>query len=332
MTDLYDETHDLFRESFAAFIASEMAPHIDRWEADGIVDRELFVQAGRYGILGMAIPEKHSGGGVDDFRFNAIISQELAAAGMGGATFSNSPRCSSPTLSCRYGRADQKSAKSPTSQSLQHSQTRVARQRFCSQAGRGASNDVDWKRRIVRVEPIEQGGSVRFSGSSQPLSYKLCQAIAEVLDSASLDPVTLTERAVQALSEARGEIPGAHAGRTVLIGSEAAQRWYTFAGLRANVELAARLSPLRSQVTQKDNLYITLDEGIDTEQLRRAAASDTPDDELTRLVSTVSGALKLERVLPEPLIEEIMIRRFRDTAAVDQVQAAPIDTAEMPGF
>jgi alkylation response protein AidB-like acyl-CoA dehydrogenase len=33
----------------------------------------------------MAIPEKHGGGGVDDFRFNAIISQELAAAGRGGA-------------------------------------------------------------------------------------------------------------------------------------------------------------------------------------------------------------------------------------------------------
>jgi len=105
----------------------------------------------------------------------------------------------------------------------------------------------------------------------------------------SSHPVTLTTRAVQALRDARGEIPGAHAGRTVLIASEAGQRWYIFAGLRANVELAARLSPLRSQATQKDNLYITIDEGIDKEQLRRSVASDTPDDELTRLVGTVSG-------------------------------------------
>jgi hypothetical protein len=63
-------------------------------------------------------------------------------------------------------------------------------------------------------------------------------------------------------------------------------------------KLAARLSPLRSQVTQKDNLYITIDEGIDKEQLRRAVASDTPDGELTRLVSTVSGALNSNACFP----------------------------------
>ena len=189
-------------------------------------------------------------------------------------------------------------------------------------------NDVDWKRRIAHVEPIEKGGNVRFSGSAQPLSYKLCQAIAEVLDGAPLDPVTLTSRATRALREAQDEIPGAHAGRTVLIPSEAGQRWYTFAGLRANVELAARLSPLRSQVSQKDNLYITIDEGVSKEQLREMVDSATPDDELTRLVSIVSGSLKLERVLPDALIEEIMIHRFRDVTAVEHIAVAGIDTAE----
>jgi hypothetical protein len=118
----------------------------------------------------------------------------------------------------------------------------------------------------------------------------------------------------------------------VLIPSEAGQRWYTFAGLRANVELAARLSPLRSQVSQKDNLYVTIDEGIDRETLRKAVDSETPDGELARLVSTVSGALKLERVLPDSLIEEIMIRRFRDATAVEHIETSPIDTAERPGF
>ncbi len=81
-------------------------------------------------------------------------------------------------------------------------------------------NDVDWKRRIVRVEPAEQRGSVRFSGSAQPLSYRLCQAIAEVLDGASLDPVTLTARAVDALARGSCRDPwgtrrpdGAHSDR-----------------------------------------------------------------------------------------------------------------------
>ena len=82
---IYDETHELFRESFAAFVAEEMVPHYERWETNGIVERAIFEIAGAHGFLGMAIPETHGGGGVDDFRFNAIISEELAHAGMGGA-------------------------------------------------------------------------------------------------------------------------------------------------------------------------------------------------------------------------------------------------------
>ena len=82
---IYDETHELFRESFAAFVADEMVPHYERWESDGIVDRTIFATAGAHGFLGMAIPETHGGGGVNDFRFNAIIGEELAYAGMGGA-------------------------------------------------------------------------------------------------------------------------------------------------------------------------------------------------------------------------------------------------------
>ena len=85
MAAIYDGTHELFRQSFAAFVDAEMVPNIDRWEEVGIVDRELFIEAGNHGFLGMAISEDFGGGGVDDFRFNAIISEELAAKGVGGA-------------------------------------------------------------------------------------------------------------------------------------------------------------------------------------------------------------------------------------------------------
>ena len=47
--------------------------------------REVFAAAGHYGFLGMAIPEVHGGGGTDDFRFNVVLAEELAAAGIGGA-------------------------------------------------------------------------------------------------------------------------------------------------------------------------------------------------------------------------------------------------------
>ena len=82
---IYDDTHELFRNSFRAFVAAEMAPHIADWEAAGIMDREVYAKAGSHGFVGLSVPEEHGGGGSADFRFNAVINEELAAAGMGGA-------------------------------------------------------------------------------------------------------------------------------------------------------------------------------------------------------------------------------------------------------
>ena len=47
------------------------------------MDRQVFVEAGKHGFTGMAIAEEFGGGGVDDFRFNAVINEELATHGGG---------------------------------------------------------------------------------------------------------------------------------------------------------------------------------------------------------------------------------------------------------
>jgi alkylation response protein AidB-like acyl-CoA dehydrogenase len=85
MRELFTDEHQAFRESFAAFVAKEITPHYLDWERDGIAPREVFAAAGRYGFVGMAVPERHGGGGSNDFRFNQVIAEELAAAGIGGA-------------------------------------------------------------------------------------------------------------------------------------------------------------------------------------------------------------------------------------------------------
>ncbi len=85
MFDGDEEQFDLFRTSFRSFVDKEMVPHYDAWERAGLADRDLFRKAGQYGFLGMAVPERYGGGGVDDFRFNLVIAEELAYAGMGGA-------------------------------------------------------------------------------------------------------------------------------------------------------------------------------------------------------------------------------------------------------
>jgi alkylation response protein AidB-like acyl-CoA dehydrogenase len=81
----FEAEHDMFRDSFRTFVAKEIAPNVERWEADGIVPRELFTAAGASGFLGMAIPEAFGGGGVDDFRYNLVIGEEVQRAGAGGA-------------------------------------------------------------------------------------------------------------------------------------------------------------------------------------------------------------------------------------------------------
>lgn len=78
--DLYEPEHELFRETVAGFMESEVVPHRDRWEQEGKVDKEMFGRAGRQGLLGMAVPEKFGGGGTADFRFNAVILEEVMRA------------------------------------------------------------------------------------------------------------------------------------------------------------------------------------------------------------------------------------------------------------
>ena len=85
---LYDDDHEAFRASVRTFVDKEIAPHVDEWSAAGITPRELFTAAGRQGFLGIEVPEEYGGGEVADFRFNAVLGEELlrtpdAGAGLG---------------------------------------------------------------------------------------------------------------------------------------------------------------------------------------------------------------------------------------------------------
>ncbi|HAP77197.1 MAG TPA: acyl-CoA dehydrogenase [Acidimicrobiaceae bacterium] len=81
----FEPEHEAFRESFAAFVAKELAPDYLQWERDGIAPRSIFAKAGEYGFTGMSVPEQWGGGGVRDFRFNQVIAEVLADAAIAGA-------------------------------------------------------------------------------------------------------------------------------------------------------------------------------------------------------------------------------------------------------
>src|SRR3954470_4550877 len=80
----YEEEHVAFGESFRAFADKVIVPNYLDYEKAGISPREVFQEAGKGGFLGMAIPEEYGGGGVDDFRFNQILSEQVALAGITG--------------------------------------------------------------------------------------------------------------------------------------------------------------------------------------------------------------------------------------------------------
>ncbi len=75
--DVYSPEHELFRESVRAFISTEVEPNLERYRADGHTDRVLWRAAGAQDLLGLSVPVALGGSDVD-FRFNAILAEELA--------------------------------------------------------------------------------------------------------------------------------------------------------------------------------------------------------------------------------------------------------------
>ena len=83
--DLFEPEHDMFRDSFRRFVDKEITPRAEEFERDGIMDRAVFAKAGAAGFLGMEVPEEYGGGGVQDFRYNTVIIEEIQDACVGGS-------------------------------------------------------------------------------------------------------------------------------------------------------------------------------------------------------------------------------------------------------
>ncbi len=85
---IFEDEHHMFRDAFRRFVEKEVVPHHEEWEKAGVVPRELWLKAGENGFLGMNVPEEYGGGGVNDFRYHAILSEELVRVGATGPGFS----------------------------------------------------------------------------------------------------------------------------------------------------------------------------------------------------------------------------------------------------
>ena len=104
---LTDE-HRMFRDAVRRFLAKEVVPHHEQWEKDGLVSREVWRKAGENGFLCMDVPEEYGGLGVTDYRYNAILAEEMSFVGASGPGFGVANELVVPYL-LAFGSEEQKS-------------------------------------------------------------------------------------------------------------------------------------------------------------------------------------------------------------------------------
>ncbi|WBX86193.1 acyl-CoA dehydrogenase family protein [Sphingosinicella microcystinivorans] len=78
--DCYDSDHEIFRDSVRSFFERSLVPNIERFEEQREVDREFWNSCGKAGLLCPTVPEEYGGLGLD-FRYNAVVTEELAYLG-----------------------------------------------------------------------------------------------------------------------------------------------------------------------------------------------------------------------------------------------------------
>ena len=77
------EEHFLLREQMRRFVGEQIAPHVDKWEAEETFPRELYKQIAEAGFLGIGFPEEYGGSG-GDMLHAVIMTEELTRSGSSG--------------------------------------------------------------------------------------------------------------------------------------------------------------------------------------------------------------------------------------------------------
>jgi alkylation response protein AidB-like acyl-CoA dehydrogenase len=84
---LYEAEHDQFRDMVRGWAEKNIAPFHAQWEKDGIVPRDVWLSGGKQGLLGFDMDEQYGGAGVNDFRYHAVLDEEMVRVGASGVGF-----------------------------------------------------------------------------------------------------------------------------------------------------------------------------------------------------------------------------------------------------
>ncbi|MCW2752653.1 MAG: acyl-CoA dehydrogenase, partial [Marmoricola sp.] len=79
---IYDDDHEAFRSSVKEFLDREVLPDVEGYAEAHAIPRDFWLSAGKQGFLGLEIPEEFGGSEAGDYRFNAVLTEEMAKVNM----------------------------------------------------------------------------------------------------------------------------------------------------------------------------------------------------------------------------------------------------------
>ncbi|TWP37343.1 acyl-CoA dehydrogenase family protein [Leekyejoonella antrihumi] len=77
--NIYTEDHEALRSTAREFVQRTLQPHAEQMLKAKAIEREIWLEAGSKGLLGLEIPEEFGGAGSPDYRFNAVLAEEMSA-------------------------------------------------------------------------------------------------------------------------------------------------------------------------------------------------------------------------------------------------------------
>ena len=175
---------------------------------------------------------------------------------------------------------------------------------------------IDWHRKRCFVEPVDGGGKAKWSGLGFEFasSRELTRAMREVLLGAD-PPVKLTQRADDCLAEARERLgETVYPGGTVIVRTPAYLRWWTWAGYRANVTLAATLEGIAVPAQRANDCWLRLREDLTPQRWKQA-----------------TDGIQERLCLPDVDERAVKGLKFGDTLPPQLAQGHPRGPADRPG-
>lgn len=230
---------------------------------------------------------------------------------------------SAPLMLVRHGRSDIGSV---------HPDSLLGRANgphILSLAGHGWKvNHIDWKRKIVHVEPSPQHGRSRWTGSSSALSPSLCAAMREALTPSDPSPLW-SKRAAARITELRQALSPLVAPGTCVLPDGQSHLWWTFAGIKANATLAQYLRAATGHACDPFNLWLRLPEELSLQEFSQALETlrhqtQPPAIQFSR---SQTDLLKFADLLPPSLLHELLLARQTDHHRAQQLLQLPIHIA-----